>query len=483
MKVYDYDVLFINPPLEIVSDKTAQFGVLTDFSYLPVKFFNPGILSMGTFLDWKGYTVKVCDISRTKQLEKELKDSLNWGCPRVVAISGIYGLSYRAVIYIASLVKMKYPNVYVIVGGHHMGLLGGTVLKESKYIDIVIRYEGEYPLMEIFEYIDGKRAITDIDGIVFRYSLLEKENEKMAGKNIIPFTAKHFVSSANCIDITYEDILVNTNRSKPADINEMPFMKFDLYPNYMEYSPYVEESRGCYGECEYCTNCSINGRKYRKKESKRFLEELKYVTDIYGKDRHYPFLAAIFGVDIKNTIEICEGIKRDYGEINWVSETRVDVHWEEYIDLMYESGCRQYEVGLESASKETLRQMNKTKNPDYYLQKAESLIFNIKRFKDAQISLNFMFYAGETPETLKDDLRFLTRHMEDIGAVDFFPLIAFPGTRLWDRFNEFNEKYGSTIIKNDTWDSFHFYPINPSKYFSYEEAGHFAHVIEKMFAK
>ncbi len=483
MKRYDYDVLLINPPLEVVSDRAAQFGVLTDFSFLPVKFFNPGILSIGTFLDWKGYDVKVCDIPLTEGIEEKLRDSLNWGCPKIIAISGIYGLSYRNVFYIASLIKKKYSDVLIIVGGHHIGLLGGTALKECNDIDVVVRYEGEIPLMELLEYVNGKKSITDIDGIIFRLSLLEKEKESIGSKNIAPFTAKNFVTDAQCIDITYDDIFVNYNRSKVIDINEMPFIKFELYPDYLSYAPYIEESRGCYGECEYCTNLPMNGKNYRKKESKRFLEELSYLTNIYGKDRHYPFLAAIFGVDVKNTIEICEGIMRNYGSLNWISETRVDVHWENYIDIMYESGCKQFEVGLESGSTEILLSMNKTKNPDYYLKKADSLISHVTKFKDAQIALNFMFYAGETPETIKNSLKFLVNHMDSIGALDFFPLIAFPGTQLWNRFNDFNEKYGSTIIKNELWDSFHFYPINPSKYFSYEEAGHFAQVIEKMFDK
>ncbi len=479
INTYDYDILLIDPPLEYIEDKTAQFGNLFIPSGLTYKVFNPGLLSIGTYLDWKGYSVHIDHILLFSDIEKQLRKTLSMGKPRVIGISGTFGLAYRAVKKIANIAKQIYPDILVEVGGHHIGLLGGVVLKECNDIDVVVRYEGEIPIKELLEYHQGKRAISEINGIVFRRSLLEKEGGQKTDY-LSPFRAKVFNCKDYCEDVIYDDILENTLRSDVIDLNEMPFLKYDLYPNFLTYPPYVEESRGCYGSCEYCTNYSINGKKYRKKDSERFLEELKYAISIYGKDREYPLLASIFGVDVKNTIKICEGIKRNFNSIKWFSESRVDANWEEYIDLMYESGCNLFGIGMETASPEILRLMGKTKNPEYYIEKTEKFITHVKKYKDAILHLHLMFYAGETPETVKSTLKFIIKWIDYIDSAHYSPLFDFPGTKLWNNFNDYNKKYGTTVIKNELWDSLHFYPVNPSKYFSYEEAGYYTRVIEKL---
>ncbi|RCX21014.1 radical SAM superfamily enzyme YgiQ (UPF0313 family) [Anaerobacterium chartisolvens] len=480
MKKYDYDILLIDPPLEYIEDKTAQFGNLFMPSGLTYKVFNPGLLSIGTYLDWKGYSVRIDHILSINDIEKQLKKTLQSGKPRIIGISGTFGLAYRAVLKIAKLAKQVYPDVLIEVGGHHIGLMGGVVLDECKEIDVVVRYEGEIPIMELLEYQDGKRSISEISGIVFRCSMLEKEGGHINSEYIAPFKTKVFKNNSFCEDVVYDDIIENTQRSEVIDINDMPFVKYDLYPNFLTYPPYVEESRGCYGSCEYCTNYSINGKKYRKKESERFIEELKYAIGIYGKDREYPLLASIFGVDVKNTINICEGIKKNFNSIKWFSESRVDANWEEYIDLMYESGCNLFGIGMETASPEILGLMGKTKKPEYYIEKTEKFISHVKKYNNAILHLHLMFYAGETPETVKSTLKFITKWIDYIDSAHYSPLFDFPGTKLWNNFNFYNEKYGSTIIKNSLWDSLHFYPVNPSKYFSYEEAGYYTRVIEKL---
>ncbi|RCX21016.1 radical SAM superfamily enzyme YgiQ (UPF0313 family) [Anaerobacterium chartisolvens] len=482
MQNYDYDILLINPPLLYIKDKLAQFGSLHLTSGVPYKTFNPGILSIGTYLDWKGYKVKICDITKCEETEGLLKETLNFGKPMVVGISCSYGQSYLPTLQIAQFIKNWYPDVFIVTGGQHSGLIGGIALKDCNAIDVVSRYEGEITLLQLLEYRKGLRSISEINGIVFRRSELEREKVSI-NDNIIPFKFNNLDYDCSIKTVVYDEYLENPKTPNVVDLNEMPFLKYDLYPNYLSYPPYVEESRGCSWGCEYCVSCFINSRRLRKKESKRFISELKHCVSIYGKDNQYPILASNFGVDDNNTINICEGIKNNFGSLKWVSEFRTDLKWENYIDAMYESGCKAFAVGIESANNSILRLMNKTVNPVHYLEKAEKLITYLKKYSDSIMHINLMFYIGESPETVKNNIAFIMKWINDIHSIHYSPVIAYPGTRLWNNMESYNEKYGTTIIKNDLWDSMHFYPVNPSKYFSYEDAGHFSRMMEKLILK
>ena len=480
MKVQN-NVLLINPPLMYIKDKLAQFGSLHLTEGVPYKTFNPGLLSIGTYLDGKGYNVSICDIITMEELQTKLDEAIKTE-PAMIGISCSYGQAYLPTLEIARYIRGKLPNALIVVGGQHVSLLGGIVLKECEEIDIVSKYEGEITLELLLEYLQSKIAIENISGIVFRKIRI---SEEIFEKNdaLVEFEFKNLGLNNNLITERYSEFIENVNYPEVVDLNKMPFIKYELYPDYLTYPPYVEESRGCAWGCKYCVSGVINRRHIRIKESKRFLDELEYCVNIFGKNRQYTILAATFGVDVENTIKICKGIIQRFGSLEWVSEFRVDLPWEKYIDYMYESGCRQFAVGLESSDYNILREMDKTRNCSKYMERAEALIKHVKQYDDTIMHLNIMFYAGENPKSVKTNLNFIMKWLDKIDSIHYSPLIAYPGTQVWNALQSLHQKYGTTVIKGGVWDKLHVYPINSSKYFSYEEAGYFSRIMEKIMLK
>lgn len=476
-----FDILFINPPLSNINDSNIDLGLIDRKASLALKTFNPGILSIATYLDWKGYSVKICDILNEKNINYELKKTVSYGKPKVIAISGTYGNSYLNLIYISRLAKKYFPKSFIIVGGQHVSALGGIVLEEAKEIDAVITSEGEIPTKEFLEFVNGQRSIADINGLIFREELIGSQ-ANTPNQNIAPYKVKEFVGNFEIRERKIQGIVRNTVPVSFVELNELPPLKYSLYPDYKSYKPYVEESRGCYGECAYCTNCT-NGtkRKYRYKNSDTLLGEMENLVNIYGKKIDVPVLASTFGVNTANTIKICEGIMQRFGKLNWFAETRLDTKWEEYIELAYKSGSRFFEVGMESASPFILKLMKKTHDSSFYLDKASKLIDKVTAFSDTKISFNFMAYAGENYLTLKQSLEFIMKNFNDQVTLDYFSLIAMPGTTLWDDIPLFNEKYGTTIVKNSVWDQIHLYPVNPSREISYQYVSAYTHIIQNLF--
>jgi len=189
-------------------------------------------------------------------------------------------------------------------------------------------------------------------------------------------------------------------------------------------------------------------------------------------------MASSFGVLPKSGRTIARGMKQ-FG-IKWNSEFRVDGCWDEYIEDLLDAGYEVVNVGLESASPSILRLMNKTRQPDQYLKKMTRLA-GIVRGSDAVIRANMMFYAGETPETLKETIRFLST-TKGIDSIQYSPLLLFPNSPITNDFRSYEDKFGAKKVEGPYWNQRHLHPIHPSRYFSFEEAVYFSYVVEKIFS-
>lgn len=129
-----------------------------------------------------------------------------------------------------------------------------------------------------------------------------------------------------------------------------------------------------------------------------------------------------------NTIWIFKGIIERYGVLKWISEFRLDLHWDKYIGLMHQSECVSYGIDLESVSPEILKIMNKATNPYKYLERAEDLIKKIISLENAHVHLNFMFYIGESPKSMTDNMGFILKYFKDIAVVHYSPLVLYSNT-------------------------------------------------------
>lgn len=471
------DLLYIDPPMKRFFDSTFLYGNLYQSDDKNSKVFNPGLLSIASYLLEEGYSVKVVHILNEENIAPVLESVSREVTPKVIAVSCGYMHTYLPTIEISKLLSRLFPAALLIAGGQHIGDIAGFALEETCF-DVIIQGEGEYAVRKIMEFAYGKRKLDTIGNLYFRDEFAEKHNVK-GSSSLSRFEVCDFIDSHSQRRYTPTNMLKTTFKEALMPLDEMPFLHYELYDNYLEYPPYLEESRGCYGKCKYCVSaveCT-----YRYKSADRFLSELDYVVGIYGTEIVYPFTAANLGVNVNNTIQIFEGIIQRYGSLKWISEFRLDLHWEKYIDLMYQSGCVSYGIGLESASPEILQIMSKTTNPEKYLEKAERLIKQVVSYPKAYVHLNFMFYLGESPQSMADNMRFISKHFDDISIVHYSPIILYAGTEAWNNFEEYHKQFGSTIVKTPVYDSMHAYPVNVSRLFTYTDACYFSRIVEKMF--
>lgn len=474
------DVIFIDPPMKKFDDDTFLYGNLYQPDSLKCKVFNPGLLSIASYVIEQGYSSVLTHIQSESEIVGKLSDLSTRFLPRIVAVSCNYMHTYLPSIEISHILRSLFPDAILVAGGQHIGYIPGFALEETSF-DIIIQGEGEIALQKILQMAtSGKICLSDIGNLYYKDAFAEKFGFIDSTK-VERFPVANFSDDHTLFSYTNPHFLRSKHYEQLIPLDKIPFIRYDLYDNYLEYPPYLEESRGCYGKCRYCVSAIHNA--FRKKSVNRFLDELERVVGIYGSDVVYPFTAANFGVNINNTTQICQGIIERFGSLRWISEFRLDLKWENYIDIMHESGCLVFAVGLESASEEILRIMNKTSNPEAYLQKAEKLISKIKSFSDAYTHLNLMFYAGESPESMAKNMNFISMHVHDISIVHYSPLIIYSNTDAWNQLPMFYKQYGSTIVKTEAYDKMHAYPVNSSELFSYKDGCCFSRLVEKMFVK
>ena len=461
------DILLVDPPLTYLEDQITTAGNMRRSPNYENRAFNSGLLSIASYLIGNEYSVNVLNFLHEDDVELKIQKTIEkYETIGVVAVSCNYAYAYESAKNIVNRLKMHYPNCIFVMGGMHVSEIPHYVLEECPCVDFVIRGEGEYAVEKIIDLSCGKCDLSDIGNLVFRKEDLLRYGEEFNLSEYQMWEYVEFLDSKKQLQRISNTIICSRFFEPLIELDNLPNIKYDLYDQYKSYSPYIEESRGCYGECSFCV--SSKQQCYRQKSSKRFLEELDYVVSVFGTSQTINFLAANFGVNVQNTIDLCIGIANKPYKIVWDVEFRVDLAWKYYLDYMYQAGCRFFTVGIESCDEEVLKIMKKTKSPFKYLDNVNDFLREMDKYADVFVRINLMFYIGESHLSVLNNLRFLIKNYSSIHSVHYSPVILFPGTWLWNNFEEMSDKYGCSIIQKSQYDSMHIYPLNPSNVFSYE---------------
>jgi len=444
--MHDYDILLVNPPKLTEQPETEPSGTLFISKIQKSIAMNPGILSIASYLQAHNFSVKIIDLSMDSNF-KRLRLELGKETPLVAGVGSISGLDYLESLKCIQIIKEECPDTICIAGGQHIGPLGRIALEDCPLLDIVVKYEGEWVTEQIIQRLKKRKDFADLPGIVFY------KNNHLVENSLMP---------------------------PIIDLNELPFMNFELYPNFRKFTPFVEESRGCTYGCKFCNSNTINGGCVRIKRAERFAEEMEYAVSLYGTRPMYAVLASTFGIDYKNAISAAEYIKAL--DVLWTTEFRADSPWDKFLHPIYDAGFRVCNIGLESASPEILLRMGKTNNPASYLKNMEKLVYEISKIDDLTLRVNFMFYVGETPKTVRETISFIVRNWYGIDAIIYSPLLVLYGTPLYENFHIYEKEYGAMLIQTDFWKQRHLYLCHPSIYFSLEDISYLGNLMEKIFS-
>ena len=217
-------------------------------------------------------------------------------------------------------------------------------------------------------------------------------------------------------------------------LENLPRPNWDLYRG-TRYLPvhFVETTRGCPLDCEFCAVTTAFGGRYRNRSVEEVLGELRSLRPFEGRFILKNFVFFVDDNIISNRAYARELLPRlaDF-KLKWVSHASMNIAKDaEILQLCQRSGCVGLFIGFESLSDDNLRAIGKRINrPSEYLEA-------VRRIHDQGIGIDasFVFGLDSDDEGVFDrTLEFVARARFEIAYYSI--LTPYPGTRLHERLTQ-----------------------------------------------
>lgn len=269
-----------------------------------------------------------------------------------------------------------------------------------------------------------------------------------------------------------ESVFINLKDKVPSGIvKSLPHKNLDLLPNpYWDIFPIKEysyhpsivskpflpilSSRGCCLACNYCPYRAYYGS-WRQRNVGNIIDELKLLAHNYGI-KGLLFRDPLFTVNRKRAIDIASGILENNLDFEWACETHFEYLDKELIDMLYNSGLRSINVGIESYDEEILKKATRK-----FAEKShqEAMIKYCDK-KGIKVSA---FYILGLPDDTKDTVKKTIQYAKQLNTflAQFFICTPFPGTefyeqikgsifeRDWEKFDSFTPVFEHKNLKTD----------------------------------
>lgn len=191
----------------------------------------------------------------------------------------------------------------------------------------------------------------------------------------------------------------------------------------------VQASNGCPFKCRFC-NFVKDPRATFVRRIDDIIDDLKTLQELGVK--YVRFVDDNFRLGKNDIEQICRRFIEEKIEIQWLTFMRASSLPKANLELLRKAGCREVQLGLESAHPSILREMNKQSDPQTYYSVVKSLLRN-----GIDVSATFIIgFPGETEETAKTTIDF-------IKSIDFeeyegnfvwwiFPFMLIPLCPIYD---------------------------------------------------
>ena len=233
------------------------------------------------------------------------------GNPLFVGITSMSGLQIRYGLEFAKKVRAENPSCPIVWGGVHPTLLPEQTAA-SKYVDVVVRGEGEVTIRELANTIDATENIENVKGVTCRM-----------GGRILTAPDREFI-----------------------DLDSLPLglpyylLQRDRYPSLKAGRIHIQTSRGCPHRCGFCYNSLFNRGIWRCKSPERVLDEIEHVILEFPEVKCIDIVDDNFFVDKARVEKICEGIIHRGIETPWRANCRFDYmanYEKEFVTLLEKS--------------------------------------------------------------------------------------------------------------------------------------------------
>ncbi len=304
----------------------------------------------------------------------------------------------------AKEVKKHFPNVTILVGGIFFGTKPVEALECVPEIDFVISGEGEDPLAELVEALDGGGlSFADIHSLTWR-----------DGETVVKNRARRFEKNLTKYDVDLDLVM------KPGYEYTFPLKGWEDDPSKQNAYPLMV-GRGCINACIYCINQKIP---FRHLPVDNLIDKIEDIKKRFNTT-NFMFGDPSFCSSIDFVREFCTAlIKRKVG-VKWYCEGRPDIDLE-VLDLMAEAGLICYDFALESGSVNIQKILKRRTD----LEHISSVSMHLKKLGVRGDFFSMISLPQEGPVDAFQTLKYI-RKLNKLGfRTTWKPLFIMPGTKL-----------------------------------------------------
>lgn len=198
---------------------------------------------------------------------------------------------------------------------------------------------------------------------------------------------------------------------------------YSLVSGFKKYQPSVEIARGCGFGCAFCVDAAAQLN--RPKSPQQVAVEIEAYRGTYDSESLRPYFeASLFRPTIEWARNLAETLSTKQLAFQWRCESRADVWSRDALEQLRIAGLTVMDIGLDSGDPDQLLRMNKTRNPQHYLKRAEQLLEWCAEL-GIWAKVNVLLYAGETNASLARTRSWLLSRRSLVKGVSVNPLIAY----------------------------------------------------------
>lgn len=369
--------------------------------------FQPlGIASLAAELETRG--VRAVQVDGTFMTPDAVVSRIASEQPAIVGMTVLVTLM-RSALSLLALLRRELPHTLFVAGGPHPSVMPEFF---GSHFDLVFRGEADRAFPDFCrDTLDnglhpGDIGKCDLSG--YPGAFISRQ-----GKAFVDIPQEH-LAEAEIAD------LPNPDRSQ-AD--HQAYQQACLERGDLPQAS-IMLTRGCPFACDFCSR-PIFGDLFRKRPLDGVFTEIQEIRRL-GYESLW-IADDSFTLSLDYLAGFCERMRREGPGVTWTCLSRVDSLTPEIVGEMAASGCVRVYLGLESASDETLRLMNK-----------KTTVADGKRavalFNAAGIGVGGFFmvgYPGETVESIEKTFEMaLSLPFDDISINVPYPL---PGSPLYSR--------------------------------------------------
>jgi len=322
---------------------------------------------------------------------------------------------------VCETIKLVYPDVKIILGGPEVSFDGQDLMDEHWYIDFIVYGEGEITFKELLESIlMGKKDYSYINGLIYRKG---------------------------------DSIIQNPPRKLIKNLDNIPSPYSFIGDEFKNKIVYLESSRGCPFNCQFCLSSTIKGVRYFSLD--RVKEDLEKLID--AKVKQVKFVDRTFNANKEYAMEIMNFImEKDPHNMNFHFEVTAHLLDDDMLKFLKRAkeGLFQFEIGVQSTNVKTLEAIGRKTN----LPKLKKVTEEIKSYNNIHQHLDLI--AGlpyEDYDSFKDSFNYVYEIKPEKIQLGFLKLLKGSGLR-----NK-RGKYGFKFLDSPP------YEVLETNYIKYEE--------------